>query len=300
MPAPPVASPARRERSGRRARSSRPLPPARPARDPLLLLAAAVGLLVSAYLSLVDLAGGSALCLAGSDCDAVRGSAYGSTFGVPVALLGVGFFATALAVGLLDRPWQPRALQILGGIGAAAAVVFVGLQAGVLGAWCPWCLVADAAALVVAWRALRPSGHRSARRALAPGLTGASLALAVLLVGYAGGPVPAGSAAQPALGGGRLGSGEQLAALATHLRASGAVFYGAYWCSHCRAQKEMFGPAAAQLPYVECDARGADAQPAACQAAGVRAYPTWVINGQKIEGEVPVTELARLSGFIAP
>jgi hypothetical protein len=30
---------------------------------------------------------------------------------------------------------------------------------------------------------------------------------------------------------------------------------------------------------------------------GVKAYPTWVINGQKMEGEVSPSDLARLSGF---
>jgi hypothetical protein len=88
-----------------------------------------------------------------------------------------------------------------------------------------------------------------------------------------------------------------LAALADHLRESGAVFYGAYWCSHCQNQKAMFGAAASRLPYVECDPRGSDSQPAACQAAGVKAFPTWVIGEQKLEGEIPVSELARLSGF---
>jgi hypothetical protein len=88
-----------------------------------------------------------------------------------------------------------------------------------------------------------------------------------------------------------------MAALADHLRESGAVFYGAYWCPHCQNQKAMFGAAASRLPYVECDARGTNGQPAACQAAGVRAFPTWVIGGQTIEGELSVSELARRSGF---
>lgn len=85
--------------------------------------------------------------------------------------------------------------------------------------------------------------------------------------------------------------------LADRLRESGAVFYGAYWCPHCQNQKQMFGAAAASLPYVECDPRGTNAQTGACQAAGVQAYPTWVIGGQKLEGEVSPSDLARLSGF---
>jgi uncharacterized membrane protein/glutaredoxin len=287
--------------SSRRARRQRRAQ--RPAwtRDPLLLIAAAVGLLVSAYLAVVDLTGGSALCIAGSDCDIVRASAYGRLLGVPLALLGVGFFLAVLVGGLLKVAWQPRLLQVLGGVGLAAALAFVGLQALVLNAWCPWCLVADAAALAIGLRVLWPSAAAFSQRALLPGAAGAAMAVAVLVVGYTGAPAamngtPAASTAGTG-GTGQSGAADQLTALAAHLRDSGAVFYGAYWCSHCQAQKQMFGAAAAQLPYMECDPRGTNPQPAACQAAGVRAFPTWIINGQKVEGEVQPAELARLSGF---
>ncbi|XP_075524052.1 thiol-disulfide oxidoreductase LTO1-like [Primulina tabacum] len=41
--------------------------------------------------------------------------------------------------------------------------------------------------------------------------------------------------------------------LARHLRSIGAKLYGAFWCSHCQDQKEMFGREAAKLlNYVEC------------------------------------------------
>jgi hypothetical protein len=46
-------------------------------------------------------------------------------------------------------------------------------------------------------------------------------------------------------------SGKAETALAQHLLASGAKFYGAYWCSHCQKQKSLFGAtAAANLPNV--------------------------------------------------
>ena len=219
-------------------------------------------------------------------------------------IMGVVYFLAVLAVAAIRAPWQPRVLPLLGGVGLGASVVFVGLQGLILGAWCPYCLVADAAALVIGLRALwpRPIRSRSGRVigkasvALSRGLVGAALAVAVLVLGYAANPSVA--ADQGTIGSGTMAQSSdftpaQLAALADHLRESGAVFYGAYWCPHCQAQKQMFGAAASSLPYVECDPRGANAQPNACQAAGVRAYPTWVIGGQTIEGEVTPSELAR-------
>ena len=41
-------------------------------------------------------------------------------------------------------------------------------------------------------------------------------------------------------------------AFATCLKDEGAVFYGAFWCTHCQATKKMFGASQKLLPYVEC------------------------------------------------
>jgi len=70
-------------------------------------------------------------------------------------------------------------------------------------------------------------------------------------------------------------------ALAECLTEKGAKLYGAYWCGHCNNQKEMFGEDLQYITYIECDANGEDADAAACQAAGIRAYPTWVLADEE-------------------
>ena len=85
-------------------------------------------------------------------------------------------------------------------------------------------------------------------------------------------------------------------ALANHLKARGAQFFGAWWCPACTQQKALFGKeAGARLPYVECtDARGSQI----CSAAGIRAFPTWDMPGKpRLVGVQSVEELARWSGF---
>src|SRR5688572_24827168 len=109
----------------RRSRRSRARVAAAQTRDLLLVVVAALGLLVSAYLTLVDLAGGTTLCLAGSDCDVVRASAYGHVAGLPVAALGVAYFLVVLGAAVTLNPWRQPLLQMLGGVGLGAAVVFV-------------------------------------------------------------------------------------------------------------------------------------------------------------------------------
>ncbi len=74
----------------------------------------------------------------------------------------------------------------------------------------------------------------------------------------------------------------------------GALFYGAWWCPACTAQKALFGrEGAALLPYVECDRTDADRQ--RCLEAKVRAFPTWDLNGQRLEGVRSVEELSQWS-----
>ena len=88
---------------------------------------------------------------------------------------------------------------------------------------------------------------------------------------------------------------EQMA-LVEHLRLKGAVFYGAWWCPHCFHQKNLFGIEAGQrLPYVECDKD--DAGRRRCAAAGIRAFPTWDLNGERREGTLSLEELRAWSGF---
>jgi len=93
-------------------------------------------------------------------------------------------------------------------------------------------------------------------------------------------------------------SPEQIA-LATHLKESGAKFFGAYWCRYCNKQRQMFGAEALrQLPYIECDADGYEAAgDGRCNA--ITGYPTWEINGKLYGGYKTLGALAQLSGFQA-
>ena len=108
-------------------------------------------------------------------------------------------------------------------------------------------------------------------------------------------PAPAGGAA-PGLGDAVSPSTPEQMALVEHLRLKGAVFYGAWWCPHCFHQKNLFGTEAGQrLPYVECDKDDAGRQ--RCAAAGIRAFPTWDLNGERREGVQSLEELKLWSGF---
>lgn len=161
---------------------------------PLLsLLAAAVGLAVSLVLAAhhAQLAIAGAFCTEGGGCDAVLASKYAKVLGVPLAHLGVGFYAVALGVGLMvlasgTRPWR-TALLVLGCAGLLASAMFVGIQAVAIHRFCPLCLTSAASSLVLCAAAVGAYRRASPSRpllavglcALAIPITAAALVLSL-------------------------------------------------------------------------------------------------------------------------
>lgn len=91
-----------------------------------------------------------------------------------------------------------------------------------------------------------------------------------------------------------------LSAFAQALTASGTKMYGAFWCSHCNNQKNLFGEAKSELPYIECSNPDRTQTQAAIDA-GITAYPTWVFpNSTRHVGELSLEQLSQKSGVSLP
>jgi len=85
--------------------------------------------------------------------------------------------------------------------------------------------------------------------------------------------------------------------LAQCLTDKGVKMYGAYWCSHCKAQKEMFGTSFGKVNYIECSLAGGQGQTTECKEAGIESYPTWEFkDGSRLSGEVSLETLGEKSG----
>lgn len=80
-----------------------------------------------------------------------------------------------------------------------------------------------------------------------------------------------------------------------------AIFYGAFWCPHCQAQKRMFGNSVKLLSYVECSTPDGQNQLQICVDKEIKQYPTWEFaDGSRLTGEVPLTQLAEKTGCTLP
>lgn len=74
------------------------------------------------------------------------------------------------------------------------------------------------------------------------------------------------------------------------------TMYGAVWCSHCKAQKALFGASFKYVPYVECTEN-----PNLCLEKKVEGYPTWIDEkGTKYVGEQSLEKLAEISSCELP
>ena len=284
----------KRTKTRRASKTLSPTHALRPGPNWPLLALSGLGIVLTGYLSWTALAGTAVQgCAAGGGCDIVLNSRWATLLGLPTALWGLFGYVALAAIAFVrraDTHWSYAWTVVLFGVCYSVYLTVVSLT--ILESACPYCLtslglMAGALALV-AWQ--RPPGmaHRS-WLGLAAGR--GALAAVVILVLHANYAAPQ---AEP------LGPEDpNIRALAEHLEDEGALFYGASWCPHCQEQKRIFGASADRLPYVECSLTGPSGpQSMACRKAGIRSYPTWVINDRVVVGQVmSLAELADASGF---
>ena len=72
---------------------------------------------------------------------------------------------------------------------------------------------------------------------------------------------------------------------------AGAIMYGTEWCPHCKNQKAVFGDSFIFIEYVDCDLNQKK-----CVEAGIKGFPTWIIDGKPYSGEQPLYRLRELTG----
>lgn len=277
-----------------------------------------VGFLETAYLTLSKLTDSDALCPIGEgSCNTILSSDFASVFGVPLPLYGMVAYGLVSILGLrLQRIPQNTAFDvqkkdemILIGITTSMAVAtayflyILSTEFG--GESCLYCLTSSALTFSLFFITLKNFGFDKFQKMLGSQLCIASLVFIALSVSYnVVQPVSSSLAAteMPYVEREITKESSPLAiSLARHLHSIGAKLYGAFWCSHCVHQKEMFGHEAAKLlDYIECYPDGVKAgakMAQACFDVDLKYFPSWEINGQVLSGEKQFAELAELSGI---
>jgi hypothetical protein len=80
-----------------------------------------------------------------------------------------------------------------------------------------------------------------------------------------------------------------------------AKMYGLSWCPHCVDQKEMFGEAFHNVPYVECGIKATMEETPECKAAGLKLFPSWQFgDAPPKEGVLSLEALSDKTGCSLP
>lgn len=285
----------------------------------LLAILATVGVIDTGSITLKSwgvlgaLSCSSAGFLGCNGCEKVLSSAWGSLFGQPLSLFGFLAYSSVLLLAVVPLVLQGEARVRLAQrswwglfLISTGMTVFSGVLIGVMifgvRDCCPFCILSAVLSLSLLvlslvggdWPDLGQVVFRGVIVALVVALLGLGWAAAVnrpaAIEGARGVPLPVTSASTP-----------ETLALAEHLSRTGAVMYSAWWCPHCKEQKDLFGrEATSRLKVIECDPDGRNSQKELCAAKQVQGYPSWEINGTLDSGVKPLRELARLSGYTGP
>ena len=129
-----------------------------------IALIALAGLADATYLTVAHLAGDNSVCGPSAGCSQVLGSSYAAVGEIPTAAFGVLAYFTAFACAICAAFGYRRARAVLNitvALMLLATLWFLYLQAFVLHAFCPFCLLSAALTFLLAGLALVIPSDRS-------------------------------------------------------------------------------------------------------------------------------------------
>ena len=121
----------------------------------LLMAFIVVGFLVSVYMTIFKLTSNEKMCVGSKDCSVVNASRYSEVNGVPVAVIGMGGYASLLAVLLLERRpgfFKDNGTLIFFGIslvGFLFTVYLVFVEIALIKAYCPFCITSQVSMTII-------------------------------------------------------------------------------------------------------------------------------------------------------
>ncbi|CAN7033361.1 unnamed protein product [Brassica rapa subsp. trilocularis] len=247
-----------------------------------------IGMLDTAYLTYLKLTGSDAFCpVGGGTCGDVLNSDYALVF-VTALSAQLGDEQGNLPFGVSKTNGRFALFAATTTMASASAYFLYILSTKLSGSSCMYCLVSAFLSFSLFFLSLKDVKLQEIQQVVGLQICLAIIVVASLTASYSTAqaiPSRSGDIELPYYSTEITTSSSPYAvALAKHLNSIGAKMYGAFWCSHCLEQKEMFGREAAKLlNYVECFPEGYKKGIKifkACSDARIEGFPTWMINGQ--------------------
>ncbi|MEC9248545.1 MAG: vitamin K epoxide reductase family protein [Pseudomonadota bacterium] len=251
----------------------------------LYICLAFAGLAVSIAIAWKQLLGFSLPFCTADACDVVLNSRWSVFLGLPLSIWGCLLYAVLLFLNARPAPKTHKYSTFLVTSGFLISAYLLLVSMIEIGAICYYCTISLTIIGALFFYDIYRRKRKNNLTRLAGIFAGGLIILIMQATASDGDLLP--KKADP-----------NLVALAKHLTASGAKFYGASWCNHCQTQKKLFGSASSYLPFVECSPRGQQsAQSTECLLNEIKNYPTWVIGGRRFERGFSIEALEKISGF---
>lgn len=244
----------------------------------LIILLSGLGLAISLYLTYIHFANTKSFCDLSEtiSCDVVTTSIFSEVFGIPLSILGVGYFGVVLTLVLLKKSSGIFKIYFyLTLFTLIPSLYLTGVEAFILNAFCPLCessKVLMFGILILSFLKIRKESKIILRNAVPIIITGL---VAVGVTYFA----QTGSA-----------TSKDYSTFVDSLNKKGVVYYKSVKCSNCKREEKLFGKAYVKLNSVECHPEGKDPKPELCLKMGIKKTPTFLI-------EQDGRELKRLEGL---
>jgi uncharacterized membrane protein len=228
----------------------------------------AVGAAILAYLTRVHyLDSGSSVCDFSSEfsCDIVNKSQYAEIYGIPLSILGIGYFLTVIALVYWKDLARRYTIIVLATVFSLVFSLYLSLvEQFIIDSVCLFCETSKlmmVGILVFAVKGLK-DGKEALPKEWIVAAIGAGLVMSTLAYLFASQPE----------------TKEDYGPLVACLNSKSVVMYGSFVCPACAKQKRILGEAAAGIAYVECDPRGPNPQAELCIQRNIAKTPTWILE----------------------
>lgn len=252
-------------------------------------LLALAGLAIMSYLTYIHYANKRSFCDISENvsCDVVTTSVYSEVFGVPMSLLGLGYFLAAFFLMFFRKRGNVWLMLFFLTLFVLIPSLYLSaLELFVIEALCILCETSKVlmlGILLLSYRAARLHERITVRMTM-PVLIAGVAATAITYFAQTGNVVK-----------------KDYSEFVNCLNEQGVVYYKSFRCSSCKRQERLLGDAYLKLNAVECHPKGPDGNPELCLAKRISRTPTFILEPggaeeKRLEGLQQLDALAAFAG----
>lgn len=238
---------------------------------PLMVIFSLAGIGIMSYLTYIHYSATKSFCDLSEkvSCDVVTTSIYSEIFGIPMSLLGLGFFISVLLL-LIFRKLEStcKTIFLLTVFVLIPSLYLSALEILVIKSICVLCessKILMLAILGISYTAMRTKPNL---RLILPVIIAGLVAAGVTFFAQTGTSLK-----------------QDYSVFVEDLNQKGVVYYKSVKCNNCRRQEKLFGIAIKKLNSVECHPEGKNPQPQLCLQKKITKTPTFLIeqNGKEVK-----------------